>query len=201
MCRKITLHNKTVNSAAGPLEMAMPMPEMSAEVQKAYNVWVHQYDTNANSTRDFNAKVLRQQTFDLAGKSILEIGCGTGFNTVWLAKRAQFVVGVDIAEGMLRKAHRRLDALNVCVLQADITKPWVFDQAFDHIVANLVLEHVQDLAHVFNEAHSVLRPAACFTLASCTPVSRFKARRQSIVMPRREKKYSCLPFSITSPSI
>ena len=197
---KITLLNKTVNSAAGPLEMVMPMSETSAEVQKAYNAWVHQYDTNANSTRDLNAKILRLQPFDLAGKSILEIGCGTGFNTIWLARRARFVVGVDIAEGMLRKAHRRAGALNVCVLQADITKPWVFGQAFDLIVANLVLEHI--LLRTFLTRHALSSvPAACFTLASCTPTSRFKERRRSIVMLRREKKYLCLPFSITSPSI
>ena len=119
--------------------------------------------------RDLNAKVLRQQPFGLAGKSVLEIGCGTGSNTVWLANRAQFVVGVDIAEGMLRKAHSRLDALNVCVLQADITKPWVFGQAFDLIVANLVLEHIQDLTHVFNEARSVLRPGGLLYIGELHP--------------------------------
>src|SRR5919197_4852647 len=121
------------------------MPDPSAEIRKAYNAWVHQYDTDANPTRDLNAKVLRQQPFTLAGQWVLEIGCGTGSNTIWLANRAQFVVGVDIAEGMLRKARRRLGTLNVHVLQADITKPWPLDQAFDVIVANLVLEHVKDL--------------------------------------------------------
>ncbi len=113
------------------------MPEASAEVQQAYNEWAHQYDTNANLTRDLNAKVLRQQPFDLAGKWVLEIGCGTGFNTIWLANRAQFVVGVDIAAGMLRKACRRLGALNVDVLQADITKPWPLEQTFDVVATCL----------------------------------------------------------------
>ena len=67
------------------------------------------------------------------------------------------------------KAQRRLGALNVCVLQADITKPWVFGQAFDLIVANLVLEHIQDLAHVFNEARCVLRPRGLFYIGELHP--------------------------------
>lgn len=134
------------------------MTESSTEVQNAYNVWVHQYDTNANSTRDLNAEVLRQQPFDLGGKRVLEIGCGTGLNTIWLAGRAQYVIGVDISEGMLRQAVSRLRGSNASFLQADLTKPWPLEEAFDVIVATLVLEHVNHLGHVFGEAHRLLRP-------------------------------------------
>src|SRR5688572_8896451 len=99
----------------------MQMSESSDAVQKAYNAWVHQYDTNINATRDLNAEVLRRQPFDLTGKRLLEIGCGTGLNTIWLADRAQHVVGMDISVGMLKKARSRLSALHTSVLQADIT--------------------------------------------------------------------------------
>jgi SAM-dependent methyltransferase len=153
------------------------MPDTSAEVQKAYNEWVHQYDTNANSTRDLNAKVLRQQPFDLATKTVLEIGCGTGFNTLWLADRAQFVVGVDISEGMLRKARHRLGEQNVRLLQADITKPWPLEQAFDLIVANLVLEHVKEFEHVFDEAHRVLRPGGLLYIGELHPYKQLQGVR------------------------
>ena len=145
------------------------MPDTSAKVRQAYNEWVHQYDTNENRTRDLNAKALRQQSFDLAGKSVLEIGCGTGFNTLWLADRAPLVVGMDIAEGMLQKASRRLNELHVHLLQADVTKPWPFEQTFDLIVANLVLEHVADLTHVFDEAHRVLKSGGLFYIGELHP--------------------------------
>lgn len=145
------------------------MPDTSAEVQKAYNEWVHQYETNKNSTRDLNAQVLRQQPFDLASKAVLEIGCGTGFNTTWLATYARCVVGMDISEGMLRKARRRLSERNVHLLQTDITKPWPLAQMFDLIVATLVLEHVQDLERMFNEAHRVLCPGGLFYIGELHP--------------------------------
>ncbi|HEV8712451.1 MAG TPA: class I SAM-dependent methyltransferase [Candidatus Binatia bacterium] len=145
------------------------MPETSAAVQKAYNEWVHQYDTNENSTRDLNAQVLRQQPFDLVSKAVLELGCGTGFNTVWLAPGARFVVGVDISEGMLRKARCRLGERHVHLLQTDITKPWPLTQGFDLIVATLVLEHVQDLAPVFAEAHRVLWPGGLLYIGELHP--------------------------------
>lgn len=145
------------------------MSEASAEVHKAYNEWVHQYDTDDNPTRDLNAEVLRQQPFDLAQTVVLEIGCGTGLNTIWLADRAQCVVAMDIAEGMLREARRRLGQRNVYFLQADLTKPWPLDRVFDVIIANLVLEHVQDLAHVFAEAYHVLRPGGLLYISELHP--------------------------------
>ena len=145
------------------------MPETSAAVQQAYNEWVHQYDTNENSTRDLNAQVLRQQLFGLASRAVLEIGCGTGCNTLGLANCAQSVVGMDISEGMLRKARCRLGERNVHLLPADITKPWPLDQRFDVIVATLVPEHVQELAHVFAAAHRVLRPGGLLYIGELHP--------------------------------
>ncbi|ETW94045.1 MAG: hypothetical protein ETSY1_36570 [Candidatus Entotheonella factor] len=145
------------------------MADSSDAVQNAYNEWVYQYDTNENSTRDLNAEVLRQQPLALAGKRVLEIGCGTGLNTIWLAHQAQRVVGVDISQGMLRQAHRRLSASSVSLLQVDITKPWPLNQPFDVIVANLVLEHVQHLGHIFGEAHRLLRPGGLLYIGELHP--------------------------------
>ena len=145
------------------------MPGTSAEVRNAYNVWVHQYDTNENATRDLNAAVLRRQPLELAGKSVLEVGCGTGLNTCWLADHARQVVGADFSEGMLRQARRRLKEQRVDLLRTDVTKPWPFAQAFDLVVANLVLEHVRQLEPLFREAHRVLLPGGQLYIAELHP--------------------------------
>lgn len=151
------------------------MPEASAAVQQAYNTWVDRYDTDANPTRDLNAKVLRQQPFDFDNKVVLEIGCGTGLNTLWLAERAQRVLALDLAEGMLRHARRRLGhQMNVSLLQADLTKPWPLARVFDVILANLVLEHVSDLAHVFAQAHHVLRPGGLLYISELHPYKQWQ---------------------------
>src|SRR2546423_276064 len=46
---------------------------------------------------------------DLSGKTVLDFGCGSGENTVMLARRHAYVVGVDISESLIRVARRRLD--------------------------------------------------------------------------------------------
>ncbi len=145
------------------------MMESSTDVQNAYNAWVYQYDTNTNATRDLNTEMLRQQPFDLDGKHVLEIGCGTGLNTIGLANHAQWVVGMDLSEGMLRVAASRLRASNADVVQADITKPWPLVQAFDLIVATLVLEHINHLGHIFNEARRLLRPSGLLYISELHP--------------------------------
>ncbi len=38
---------------------------------------------------------------------LLEIGCGTGFYTAWLAKRGFDVVGIDLSSNMIEEARRR----------------------------------------------------------------------------------------------
>ena len=44
-------------------------------VQKAYDNWSAQYDTNINKTRDLEALALREILADIAFDSCLEIGC------------------------------------------------------------------------------------------------------------------------------
>ena len=153
------------------------MVEKSQEVRQAYNVWVEQYDTNVNATRDLNMQVLRQQGFEFVGKSVLEIGCGTGLNTIWLAQQARAVTGVDITEGMLQQAQQRLAGLPAHFVQTDITKPWPLARRFDWVVANLVLEHVQDLGHVFREAGQVLRGNGRFYISELHPYKQLQGRQ------------------------
>ena len=145
------------------------MSEKSQVVQRAYNVWVAQYDTNVNATRDLNMQVLRQQKFNFADQRVLEIGCGTGLNTIWLARPAQLVVGADMSEGMLAQAQQRLVGFPAHFLQMDITRAWPLTQQFDWIMANLVLEHIENLGHVFREARAALRGNGRFYLSELHP--------------------------------
>lgn len=51
-------------------------------VQQAYNIWADQYDTNQNKTRDLEGIALREILQDIHFENCLEIGCGTGKNTI-----------------------------------------------------------------------------------------------------------------------
>lgn len=133
----------------------VPPPNVAA----AYDRWSAQYDDNENPTRDLDARVVRQELVQLTGRIVLEVGCGTGKNTVWLAEQSKHVVALDFSAGMLAVARRRVNAANVRFVQHDVRETWPLrDAEVDVVIGNLVLEHVADLAPVYREAARVLKP-------------------------------------------
>jgi ubiquinone/menaquinone biosynthesis C-methylase UbiE len=152
------------------------------DIQGAYNEWSGTYDSDENLTRDLDQKVTRDSLTDLRFESILEIGCGTGKNTPFLAQIGQAVHAVDFSEGMIEKAREKVQAQNVQFATMDISQKWIFDdQSFDLVVCNLVLEHIQDIVFVFAEAARTLQPGGRFFLNELHPFRQYgggKARFQ-----------------------
>lgn len=152
------------------------------DIQGAYNEWSGTYDIDENLTRDLDQKVTRDSLAGLRFESILEIGCGTGKNTPFLAQLGQSVHAVDFSEGMIEKAKEKVQAQNVRFATMDISQKWIFgDQSFDLVVCNLVLEHIQNIAFVFAEAARSLQPGGRFFLNELHPFKQYgggKARFQ-----------------------
>ena len=148
---------------------------MPTDARTAYDRWATQYDTDANDTRDLNAEVLRQQTFLDGDDAVLELGCGTGLNTAWLAAQAGAVTATDVSDEMLARARERLGDEGAVTLRGlDVTEPWPFsDDRFDALVATLVLEHVEALEPVFREGRRVLRTGGTFYLAELHPTRQY----------------------------
>ena len=66
-------------------------------IQSAYNAWAETYDTVLNKTRDLEAAAIRQLLADVPFAEVIELGCGTGKNTEWLAATAAHVTAVDFS--------------------------------------------------------------------------------------------------------
>src|SRR5215471_3600755 len=134
------------------------------EVTSAYDQWARTYETVENATRDLAATVLRRYPLPMYGRDVLETGCGTGFNTTYLAQQSRSVLAVDGSAGMLAQARTRVAAPQVQLVQCDLQHAWpLADASVDLVVCILVLEHIADLHMCFQEASSVLRPGGeCF---------------------------------------
>jgi ubiquinone/menaquinone biosynthesis C-methylase UbiE len=70
-------------------------------VVDAYTVWSELYDTNENKTRDLESISLIASLSEISFSSVLEIGCGTGKNTVWMQTKAKRIFAIDITESMI----------------------------------------------------------------------------------------------------
>ena len=153
------------------------------DTRKAYDDWSKQYDSNINKTRDLEAKALREILSEVDFNSCLEIGCGTGKNTEWLVTKAKRITAVDLSKEMLSKARGKINSDKVQFLQTDITKSWVFTkEKFDLVTFSLVLEHIENLDHIFNEAAKVLIPGGYIYIGELHPFKQYngtKARYES----------------------
>lgn len=139
-------------------------------VARAYDGWASTYDDDRNATRDLDAAVVRQVPLAVSGADVVELGCGTGKNTAWLAGRARKLVAMDFSAGMLAKARERVPAAHVRFVEHDLRAPWPLAGASaDVVIGNLVLEHVEELSPVYAEAARVLRPGGALFLCELHP--------------------------------
>jgi ubiquinone/menaquinone biosynthesis C-methylase UbiE len=90
----------------------------------------------------------------VAGREVLEVGCGTGLILQRLARIAKRAVGVDLSPGMLAKARAR----GLEVVEADATALPFPDASFDAAVSFKVLAHVPDIRGALSEMARVVRP-------------------------------------------
>ena len=92
------------------------------------------------------------------GREVLEVGCGNGNFTVFLAEQASRVVAVDLNEKYVKEAKTRLKGKRgVEVLVADATQiQW--ELRFDTVVMLDVLEHIENDANMLLQLGSCLNP-------------------------------------------
>jgi ubiquinone/menaquinone biosynthesis C-methylase UbiE len=88
------------------------------------------------------------------GKSVLEVGCGTGLILHRTARFARSAVGIDLSSGMLARAHQR----GLRVVQASATDLPIATASVDVAYSFKVLAHIPDIEGALREMARVVRP-------------------------------------------
>lgn len=104
---------------------------------------------------------------DLAGRRVLDIGCGTGRLAVALAERGARVWGVDPSEDMLRQA-RAAGGRSVGLRQGRAEALPFKDAWFERAVLRTVV-HLVERPSAFPELARVLRPGGRAIIATFAP--------------------------------
>ncbi|HEV2712188.1 MAG TPA: class I SAM-dependent methyltransferase [Gaiellaceae bacterium] len=99
----------------------------------------------------------------LPERAILEIGCGRGKFSVFVAKQGAVVKAVDISEKSIEAARlvAEVNDVECTFVHASATALPFDDDRFDRVVGIAVLHHLpqpSDVANTLREAHRVLRP-------------------------------------------
>jgi ubiquinone/menaquinone biosynthesis C-methylase UbiE len=140
------------------------------KIQDAYTRWSTTYDSDRNGTRDLDRHVTESTLGDRKYQNILELGCGTGKNTALLDRIGRRILALDFSPGMLQQAKTKLTTDHVFFVRADLTKPWPAKTgSFELVICNLVLEHIEDLDPIFNQASQSLRAGGEFFVCELHP--------------------------------
>jgi SAM-dependent methyltransferase len=109
----------------------------------------------------------------VAGRRVLEVGCGAAQCTRWLVSQGATAVGFDLSAGQLAHS-RRLDArtgVQAPVVRADATRLPFGDEVFDAACSAFgAVPFVADSAAVMREVARVLRPGARWVFSTTHPM-------------------------------
>jgi ubiquinone/menaquinone biosynthesis C-methylase UbiE len=150
--------------------MRVTQPNELTQVREGYDRWAAVYDHDKNPLTALEEPRVQQACGDVRGKAVLDLGCGTGRHTLWLAAAGASVTALDFSDGMLREARRKTEGQAIHFVAHDLHHPLPFaDGAFDLVVSGLVLEHLGDLHAFFREARRVTRGGGRAVLSAMHP--------------------------------
>jgi SAM-dependent methyltransferase len=118
---------------------------------------------------------------EVAGRDILEFGCGAARWSIALAERGARPVGLDISSRQLQHARRLLDeaGVNFPLIEASAEDVPLPDASFDIIFCDWGAMTFCDPLRTVAEAARLLRPAGLLAFATSTPIAEICLNRQT----------------------
>ena len=147
-------------------------------IRSAYNTWANNYDEDKNLTRDLDAEIVRKEFSNQKFDFILEVGCGTGKNTIIFESISNNLTAIDFSEGMISEAKKKVISENVSFKIRDITKDWNLEEnKFDLITFNLILEHIENLTFIFEQTHKHLNSKGIVFINELHPFRQYDGKK------------------------
>jgi SAM-dependent methyltransferase len=102
----------------------------------------------------------------VAGKRVLDVACGEGYGSAFLARTAAYVAGVDVSPQAIEHAERAYAKPgSVEFVQASCTRLPFSDASFDVAVSFETIEHIEGQQAFMDELARVLKPDGVLVLS------------------------------------
>lgn len=134
--------------------------------------YVHGYTDTETSRLSSQARtladLLHHDTVFPDGSAVLEVGCGTGAQTVFLSRQnpQSQITSIDISPQSLNKARERITRehiANVVFQEADVFHLPFENERFDHVFICFVLEHLRAPLDALVNIRRLLKPGGTVT--------------------------------------
>ncbi len=164
----------------------MPLPHLSAHAHKNRAMWEatsdsyeQQHVTDLAGEKAMSWGLWRIPEAELhilgevAGKDVLEFGCGAARWSIALAKCGTRPVGLDLSSRQLQHARRLLDeaGLDFPLIEASAEDVPLPDASFDIVFCDWGAMTFCDPQRTVPEAARLLRPGGLFAFSTATPIS------------------------------
>jgi SAM-dependent methyltransferase len=116
---------------------------------------------------------------------IVEIGCGTGQMSLYLARADRIVIGADLTRASLllgAQAARRFALDEVLFVETDLSAPALREESFDIVYCSGVLHHTPDPRASFARVARLARPGGMIILGLYNSVARLPLRLRRVAM-------------------
>ena len=137
-------------------------------VVSAYERWAPFYDAAFEWVMGYGRQAVAAEVNKLDGR-VLDVGIGTGLELPMFKRDIQ-LVGVDLSEGMLSIARKRVEELGLThvesLLVMNALNMQFPDASFDAVIAPYVLTVVPDPRRLLDELTRVVRPGGWVILVN-----------------------------------
>ena len=108
---------------------------------------------------------------EIKGKTVLDVGCGTGYLSRKMAKKGVFVTGVEPAEGLFQFCVKKekKEKLGIKYLQRDLSELSEFENKFGVVVSNMVFMDIPDFKKAIKNCVKALKKNGIFVFSISHP--------------------------------
>jgi len=102
---------------------------------------------------------LKKLIGNVAGKKILDVGCGKGSFSIYLTQKGGDVIGIDLSSNFIefcKEEAKKLD-LKIEFVEMNAQIPDFPDETFDIIIGSRVIHHLPDMHLFFRECKRLLK--------------------------------------------
>lgn len=150
-----------------------PPPPLFLSTQQGYDRWSEIYDVDHNPLLPLEEPEVQRllgPPAELMGRTLLDVGCGTGRHTLRCAAAGAQVTALDFSAGMLKQAQSKEGAQSIRFIAHDLTQPLpLADHSFELALCCLVLDHIPKPQALLSEIRRVLVPGGVLVLSLMHP--------------------------------
>jgi SAM-dependent methyltransferase len=128
-------------------------------------------EREANANNLFEIPSLLSMLPDLSGKRILDLGCGFGEHCrAFVARGAEFVMGVDISERMLTVAREENSDARIEYRRMPMEDIDGITERFDLVVSSLAIHYVENFGALMEKIYGLLSPGGVLVYSQEHPL-------------------------------